>query len=124
MAKAIHKMNDEPKGAPRKEEWKWLRILNLLPWAGLALSATALAGALLAAAQGQGSYSVMMFLSGVTVWLMVVFLLAAPISILLHVVALFKQRAAPKSAYLGIISGLLATIGILVLAGYAGARFD
>lgn len=66
----------------------------------------------------------MMFLSGVTVWLMVVFLLAAPISILLHVVALFKQRTAPKSAYLGMFSGLLAAIGILVLAGYAGVRFD
>lgn len=119
---AIRSMNDEPRVVPERATWKWLRVLTLVLWAGLAFSAMSLAGGLLVAEHFRGFYTVFMFLSGVSVLLMAVLLLAAPISILLHAVALFKQRIAARSAYLGMISGAVVAIADLVLMAYAGSR--
>lgn len=115
-------MGDGPQTEPRKARWAWLRALTLVLWAGLVLSAATLASGFLVAEHVPGSYSVFHFLFGVSVWLMLGLLPVAPMSILLHVMALFKQRIAAKTAYFGMVSGAVLIIGDLVLMAYAGSR--
>lgn len=118
MAKAIRNMNDEPKTAPRIVRWKWLRTLTLALWAGLALGVATMLGTLPAETHALESYPEFHYLFGVSAWLMLGLLPTASISVLLHAVALFKQRIAAKSAYLGMVSGVLVIIGDLLLMGY------
>lgn len=113
-------MNDGRQTAPTQTtSWKWLRTLTLVLWADLALSVVALASGLLVAEHGREFYPIYMSLFGISSLLMMVFLLAAPILILLHAVALVKHRESARAAYFGMVSGAIGAVGILVLMGYA-----